>query len=128
MKHLKLQKLQYVIFFKKLTRFWIIAADESLFLQVKDGVCNDPSCSSLPHWKKYFSLVSWEPWSNLFIRAEILISSSCQTNFLYYSEIIEFNKHVWTSWTWTHQKAQNWSRILKSKELIYLNVLKLLFS
>ena len=31
----------------KLTRVWIITGNQSLFLQVKDWVCNDPGCPSL---------------------------------------------------------------------------------
>ena len=31
----------------KLTRVWIITGNQSLFLQVKDWVCNDPGCPPL---------------------------------------------------------------------------------
>ena len=48
--HLLLQKQQrlnglFTVY--KLTRVWIITGNQSLFLQVKDWVCNDPGCPSL---------------------------------------------------------------------------------
>ena len=36
----------------KLTRVWIITGNQSLFLQVKDWVCNDPGCPSLDDLKE----------------------------------------------------------------------------
>lgn len=43
----KQQRLNGLFTVNKLTRVWIITGNQSLFLQVKDWVCNDPGCPSL---------------------------------------------------------------------------------